>query len=80
LNRTRVGTVVGKKLGGATQRNRCKRRFRELARLSLGRIAAGWDVLVLPKRESAVVAAPRLRMAWNDTLVRAGLMRHEETA
>jgi ribonuclease P protein component len=80
LNRTRVATVVGKKLGGATQRNRCKRRFRELARLSLGRIAAGWDVLVLPKREAAGVAAPRLRMAWNETLARAGLMSREETA
>lgn len=75
-----MGTVVGKKLGGATQRNRCKRRFRELARLSLGGMAAGWDVLILPKRQAAGVPAPRLRMAWNDALARAGLMRREETA
>ena len=72
-----MGTVVGKKLGGATQRNRCKRRFRELARLSLGRIATGWDLLVLPKREAAAAAAPRLQLAWTQTLARAGLLRKE---
>jgi ribonuclease P protein component len=77
LDRTRVGTVVGKKLGGATQRNRCKRRFRELARLSVGRIATGWDLLVLPKREAAVAAAPTLQMAWTQTLARTGLLRKE---
>ena len=74
LDRARVGTVVGKKLGGATQRNRCKRRFRELARLSVGRMAAGWDLLVLPKRESVGVAAPALRKVWLETLARAGLL------
>jgi ribonuclease P protein component len=80
LDRTRVGVVVGKKLGGATQRNRCKRRFRELARLSRGRIVAGWDVLILPKREAAGVAASVLRLAWNESLARARLMRRTETA
>jgi ribonuclease P protein component len=74
LDRARVGTVVGKKLGGATQRNRCKRRFRELARMSVGRIAAGWDLLVLPKREAVGVAAPTLRKVWMETLARAGLL------
>ena len=80
MDRTRVGTVVGKKLGGATQRNRCKRRFRELARLTLGGIAAGWDLIVLPKREAGRVAAPKLRMAWNETLARAGLLRRNKTS
>ena len=74
---TRVGTVVGKKLGGATQRNRCKRRFRELARLSVGRMATGWDLLVLPRREAASVGALRLRIAWTETLARLGLLRNE---
>ena len=77
LDRTRVGTVVGKKLGGATQRNRCKRRFRELARLSVGRMATGWDLLVLPRREAASVGALRLRIAWTETLARLGLLRNE---
>ena len=78
LDRARVGTVVGKKLGGATQRNRCKRRFRELARLSVGRMAAGWDLIVLPKREAGSVAAPTLRKAWVETLTRAGLFSRNE--
>ena len=80
LDRARVGTVVGKKLGGATQRNRCKRRFRELARLSVANMAVGWDLLVLPKREAISVAAPTLRKVWMETLARVGLLPKNEAS
>jgi ribonuclease P protein component len=58
------------------QRNRCKRRFRELLRVSRHRLHAGWDLLVLPKRDSIDVPAPDLRLAWNTTFVRAGLFHN----
>ena len=79
LAHTRVGVVVGKKLGGAVWRNRSKRRFRELARLSLARLPVGMDFLVLPKRESVTEPAPGLREAWQGVLTRARLVDVEES-
>src|SRR2546430_7112770 len=74
LDHTRVGVVVGRKLGGAVWRNRSKRRFRELARLSLPRLAAGLDLLIVPKRESVTEPAQNLRASWQDLLARAKLL------
>ena len=72
--RTRVGVVVGKKLGGAVARNRAKRRFRELGRLSLTRMPSGLDLLILPKRESVSEPARSLREGWQAVLARARLL------
>ena len=74
LAHTRVGVVVGKKLGGAVWRNRSKRRFRELARLSLPRLSAGLDLLILPKRDSVIEPAEYLRESWKALLARAKLL------
>jgi len=78
LDHTRVGVVVGKKLGGAVWRNRSKRRFRELARLSLGRMPAGLDLLILPKRESVTEPASSLRHTWQAVLTRERLVAPEK--
>ena len=72
--RTRVGVVVGKKLGGAVARNRSKRRFRELGRLSLTRMPSGLDLLILPKRESVSEPARSLRESWQAVLTRVHLL------
>ncbi len=48
----RVGFTASKKVGGAVQRNRAKRRLREIARLELpahGR--PGWDYVLVGRRE-----------------------------
>jgi ribonuclease P protein component len=78
LDHTRVGVVVGKKLGGAVWRNRSKRRFRELARLSLPRLAAGMDLLILPKRESVTEPARHLHKSWQALLARVKLLAPED--
>lgn len=77
LDHTRVGVVVGKKLGGAVWRNRSKRRFRELARQSLPRLETGLDLLIVPKRESVTERAQRLRESWHALLARAKLLALE---
>lgn len=79
LDRTRVGVVVGKKLGGAVARNRSKRRFRELGRLSLAQMPAGVDLLILPKRESVDEPARSLRESWQAVLTRARLVTSEDS-
>jgi ribonuclease P protein component len=47
--RGRLGIAATKKLGGAVQRNRAKRLIREIFRHN--KIAAGFDVVVVPRRE-----------------------------
>lgn len=54
----RVGFTCSKKVGNAVQRNRAKRRLREIARAILpGRGRAGWDY-VLVGRPVATAARP----------------------
>ena len=45
----RLGIAATRKLGGAVQRNRAKRLIREVFRRN--KIASGFDVVVIPKRE-----------------------------
>jgi ribonuclease P protein component len=45
----RLGIAATKKLGGAVDRNRAKRLIREVFRRN--KIASGFDVIVVPKRE-----------------------------
>jgi ribonuclease P protein component len=50
LTYSRFGFVVSKRMGKAVQRNRIKRRLREAARLRLGRIKPGFDVIVIARQ------------------------------
>lgn len=45
----RLGIAATRKLGGAVQRNRAKRLIREVFRLN--KIASGFDIVVVPKRD-----------------------------
>lgn len=74
--RLRIGFVVGKKIGGAVLRNRCKRRLREAVRLVLSHIADGYD-LVLHVRSSALADEPfgSIRQTVEEILRRAQLWR-----
>jgi len=45
----RLGIAATKKIGGAVQRNRAKRLIREVFRRN--KIAPGFDIVVIPKRE-----------------------------
>jgi len=49
LGYTRIGLVVGKRLGGAVQRNRLRRLIRESFRLSYPRLPRGLDVACSPR-------------------------------
>lgn len=71
---TRCGFVVSKRIGKAVERNRARRRLREVVRLAYVRIAPGWDlVFVVRSPAVATVAFAELQATIEHLLRRAGL-------
>jgi ribonuclease P protein component len=68
----RLGIAATKKLGGAVQRNRAKRLIREVFRRN--KIANGFDVVVIPKRELLDASLSTLETDYRTLLERR--LRH----
>ena len=49
LGLSRLGLTTGVKLGHAVQRNRVRRRLREIYRTNEQRLAPGWDIVVVAR-------------------------------
>jgi len=62
----RFGISTGRRLGGAVQRNRVRRRLREVLRRSPNDTGQGWDILI-------VVRPPAVDASFDD--VRTALER-----
>jgi ribonuclease P protein component len=45
----RLGITVGVKIGKAVQRNRIRRRLREIYRLNEEKFSSGWDIVVVAR-------------------------------
>src|SRR5881275_1115279 len=65
----RLGIAATRKLGGAVQRNRAKRLIREIFRRN--KLAPGFDVVVVPKREVLDASLTVLEADYRATLERA---------
>ena len=48
----RLGVTVSTKLGGAVQRNRIKRRLKEIYRLNEDRLSTGYDIVIVARMRS----------------------------
>jgi ribonuclease P protein component len=70
---TRVGLSTPRSLGGAVQRNRVRRRLRELIRERRGTIGTGWDLLLIARPEAATASHAELRVALGSLLERSGI-------
>ena len=68
----RLGIAATRKLGGAVVRNRAKRLIREIFRRN--KIASGFDVVVVPKRELLDASLTVLEADYRDILERR--LRH----
>ena len=53
LQRSRFGWSIKKALGSAVQRNRIRRRLREILRLHRQEISPGWDIVIHPRSSAA---------------------------
>ena len=66
----RLGVAATRRFGGAVERNRAKRRIRELFRTRQD-LVAGFDIVVVPKRGFAEASGADLERDYLGALVRA---------
>lgn len=77
-NRTgknRVGITTGKKLGGAVERNRIRRRLREVYRLNEARFKPGYDIVVVARSRSLHADFAALTAGYLSAAEKAGILR-----
>ena len=65
----RLGIAATRKLGGAVERNRAKRLIREVFRRN--KLAPGFDIVVIPKRELLDASLTALETEFRNTLERS---------
>ncbi|MGE0565295.1 MAG: ribonuclease P protein component [Pseudolabrys sp.] len=77
----RVGFTVSKKVGNAVERNRVRRRLREIVRLSGGdRIEAGYDYVLIGRRAALTLPFDRITQEFTGALRRAHAPRRPDKA
>ena len=77
----RVGFTASKKVGGAVQRNRARRRMKELAReVVLAEAAPGYDYVLIARPETVARDYDDLRRDLRFALKRLRLLKQEKAA
>jgi len=70
---TRIGLSTPRTIGGSVQRNRVRRRLRELVRQRLGAMDSGWDLLLIARPDAGAASQAELREAFRSLLKRSGI-------
>lgn len=77
----RCGFIVGKRVGNAVERNRCRRRVREAVRLAYHSILPGRDlVFIVRSPDLATIEFIQLQQLVRDLLQRAGALCDTQTS
>ena len=69
---SRFGFLVSKRIGNAAQRNKVRRRLREVVRLNP--VKSGWDALIIVRRGAGGANYHELKDATDNLLQRANLV------
>jgi ribonuclease P protein component len=75
---SRVGFVVSKRIGGAVQRNRIKRRMREVVRLQLKALKPGFDLVFIARQPIKETPYAEIAQAIKYLLKSADLLCKQE--
>jgi ribonuclease P protein component len=76
LGSNRYGFAVGKRLGGAVDRNKVRRRLREAVRHTP--VKEGWDIVLVARQNAAAADYDTLKKATEELLARAQLLGNRE--
>ena len=72
----RLGVTVSTKIGGAVQRNRVRRRFREIYRLNEGALSAGYDIVIVARVKSRFSGYREIEASILSAFKKLGLMKN----
>ena len=72
--RNRIGLTVGAKLGHAVERNRLRRRLREIYRLHEAQFARGYDIVVVARTRAIGADYAALERAYLSLAAKLGLL------
>ncbi len=70
----RIGITASKKIGNAVTRNRAKRRIRELYRVNLVKLKAGYDFVIVARARTAKESYEKLSAAFFKAMESLGVM------
>jgi ribonuclease P protein component len=73
-----VGIICGKRIGGAVERNKARRRLRAAVRSLLPAIPLGWDILLVIRPPGARATVAEFFYALEELLRRRGLVASRE--
>lgn len=76
----RVGFTVSKKVGTATERNRVRRRLKDVVRHAEGRVQTGHDYVMVGRRAALTIPFARMIEEFAAALGRVHARRNRESA
>lgn len=75
---SRLGLTTGVKLGGAVQRNRVRRRLREIYRTNEYRLLPGWDIVIVARKRAVFATYAELERGFLALAGKLGFLREAE--
>lgn len=70
----RLGVTVSTKIGGAVQRNRVRRRLKEIYRLNESKLATGYDIVIVARMKSRFIGYKELEASVLTVFSKLALM------